>query len=868
MNRFRKKLRALWRRRQLDRDLEDELRFHLEMAAEESGGSDARRRFGNLTGIEERCRDLWTFTGIETWWQDVRYAARTFGRNPGFTAVAVVALALGIGADTAMFSIVNGALSWDMGLDHPDRVVIVNATDPAHFQNFGASYPDFRDLRARVKSLAGLAAYRFVPVNVSDHSGLPERYYCVCVSSNGNRVVHQRPLLGRDFTPADEKPGATPVVLLGHHVWQQRYGGGPGVVGRTIRVDDVPTEVVGVMPPGKRFPEDTDLWMPLVPTAATERRDNRSLMVYGRLADGVKLSAARVELDTLMQQLASQYPETNRGLTAEVLPIVMITGVYAMRPLFAVLFGAVGFVLLIACADVANMLLARAAGRAREISIRVAIGAGRARIVRQLLIESTLLWLAGGLLGWLVAIGGLRWFDRGTGNLVKPPWLHLNLDATAFAYLGAISVATGMLFGMAPAFRLAKVDISASLKDGGRGMLGGRRSLRLAGTLVALEMALCVMLLAGAGLMIRSIPNLYATPVGLNTANVLTMRINLPETKYPREEDLVRFHRTLAARLDALPGVEAAAVVSNLPLGRWMEFPYQMEGDAPAGDRLPRLDAIIASAGYFRVGQVRARRGRLYTDQESVTDAPVAVVNENFVAKMWPGKDPLGKRLRVFRDGVPQPWLTVVGVVPDILQDFRHPLEHSPLIYLPYAEAPQRVAHLAARTAVPPSTLAQAFRTEVQKVDEGLPVYEVRSLDNRIAENRLTTSLFGVICMVFAAVALVLASIGLYSVTAHSVSQRTQEFGVRLAMGGTSGDILRLVFRQSLRPLMYGLAIGLPLAFGVTRLLRAVLAGVSPGDPLTFLAAGAVLTLAGVAGCAIPARRAVRVDPAVVLRCE
>ncbi|HEY1184578.1 MAG TPA: ABC transporter permease [Bryobacteraceae bacterium] len=867
MNRFRKKLNALWRRRQLDRDLEDELRFHLEMAAEESGGG-ARRRFGNLTGIQERCRDLWTFARIETWWQDVRYAARTFGRNPGFTAVAVVALALGIGADTAMFTILSGAISWNAGLDHAERVIIVNSTDPARFQNFGASYPDFRDLQARVKSLSGLAAYQFVPVNVSDHSGLPERYYCVRMSANGNRVGRQKPLLGRDFTSADERPGAAPVVLLGHHVWQQRYGGDPGMVGRTIRVDDVPAEVVGVMPPGKRFPEETDLWMPLVPTAAMEKRSDRSLMVYGRLADGVKLGAARTELVTLMRQLASQYPETNRGLTAEVLPIAMITGVYAMRPLFAVLFGAVGFVLLIACADVANMLLARAAGRAREISIRVAIGAGRARIMRQLLIESTLLSLAGGGLGWLVAIGGLRWFDAGTGDVVKPVWLHLKLDATAFLYLAAISIATGVLFGMAPALRLAKVDIHGSLKDGGYGMAGGRRSLRLAGTLVAFEMALCVMLLAGAGLMIRSTANLYATPLGVNTANVLTMRINLPEAKYAHEEELVRFHETLAKRLDALPGVEAAAVVSNLPLGRWIEFPYQMEGDAPAGDRLPRLDAIVASAGYFRVGQVRARRGRLFTDEESTAEAPLTVVNENFAAKMWPGKDPLGKRLRLVRDGVPQPWLTVVGVVPDILQDFRHPLEHSPLIYLPYAEAPQRVAYLVARTGVPPSTLAQAFRTEVQRVDEALPVYEVRSLEDRIAENRLTTSLFGAICTVFAVVALVLASIGLYSVTAHSVSQRTQEFGIRLAMGGTSGDIVRLVFRQGLRPLAYGLMIGLPLAFGVTRLLRAVLAGVSPGDPVTFLAAGAVLTLAGVAGCAIPARRAVRVDPAVVLRCE
>jgi predicted permease len=868
MNRFRKKLRALWRRRQLDRDLEDELRFHLEMAADKTSRADARRRFGNVTRVAELCRELWTFGRLETWWQDVRYAARTFARNPGFAAVAVIALALGIGADTAMFTIVDGAIRWTMGLANGERVVIVSAVDAAHVQNFGTSYPDFRDLRARVKSLTGLAAYQFVPVNVSDRSGLPERYYCVRMSSNGNAVARQKPALGRDFTPADEMPGAAPVLLLGHHVWQQRYGGDPAMVGRTIRVDEVPMQVVGVMPPGKRFPEDTDLWTPLVPSTAMERRDNRNVTMFGRLADGVNLGAARTDLDTLMRQLASLYPETNKGLRAEVQPIVVITGVYAMRPLFAVLFGAVGFVLLIACADVANMLLARAAGRAREISIRVAIGAGRARIVRQLLIESTMLSLAGGLLGWLVAIGGLRWFDAGTGGLAKPPWLNLKLDGTAFAYLAAISISTGVLFGLAPALRLAKVDINGSLKDGGYGTLGGRRSLRLSGALVAFEMALCVMLLAGAGLMIRSTANLYGTPIGMNTANVLTMRINLPEAKYPRDEDLVRFHETLAGRLDALPGVDRAAVVSNLPLGGWMSFPFELEGSAPAGGRLPRLGAIVTAAGYFRVGQVRARRGRLFTDAESKSGEPVTVVNQSFAAKTWPGENPLGKRLRLVRNRVPQPWLTVVGVAPDILQDFHHPLDHAALIYLPYAAAPPRVAYVVARTGVPPATLAQAFRTEVQRLDEGLAVYEVRPLENRIAENRLSTSLFGAICTVFAAIALLLASIGLYSVTAHSVSQRMREFGIRMAMGGTSGDILRLVLRQNLRPLAIGMLAGLPLALVVTRLLRAVLAGVSPGDPMTFLAAAAVLALAGVAGCAIPARRAVRVDPVATLRCE
>ena len=867
MRRFQKRVLFLWRRRQLERDLQDELRFHLEMAEEASTSGNARRRFGNVTSVGERCRDLWTFARIETLWQDVRYAARTFGKNPGFAAVAIIALALGIGADTAMFTIVNGAFSWNMGLDHGDRVIVVSNTDSAHVRDFEASYPDFRDLRARVHSLAGLAAYQFRPVNVSDRSGLPERYYCVRTSANGNAVAGQKPLLGRDFTTDDEKPGAVAVVLLGHHVWRQRYGGDPAIVGQTIRVDEVPMQVVGVMPPGKRFPEDTDLWTPLIPTALMEKRDNRDLMMYGRVADGVNLTAVRTELDTLMRELASQFPETNKGLTAEVQPIIMITGAYAMRPLFALLFGAVGFVLLIACADVANMLLARAAGRAREISIRVAIGAGRMRIVRQLLIESTMLSLEGGVLGWLVAIGGLRWFEAGTGDLVKPPWLNLKLDGAAFAYLAAISIATGILFGLAPAVRLSRVDIHGSLKDGGRGTVGGRRSLRLASTLVAFEMALCVMLLAGAGLMIRSMANLYGAPIGLNTANVLTMRINLPEAKYAREQDLVRFHEALATRLDALPGVEAAAVVSNLPLGGVMSFPYELGGSAEAGERLPQLDAIVAAADYFRVGQVRARRGRLFTDADSRSEAPVTVVNENFAAKMWPGQNPLGKRLRVVRNRT-APWLTVVGLVPDILQDSRHPLEHSPLIYLDYAEAPQRMTYLVARTWAPPARLAHAFRAEVQRLDEGLPVYDVRSLESRIAEKHLATSLLGSVCTVFAAVALVLASIGLYSVTAHSVSQRMQEFGIRLAMGGTSGDILRLVFRQSLGPLVIGLIIGLPMAVVMTRLLRAMLAGVSPGDPVTLVGAAVVLALAGVAGCAIPARRAMRVDPMVVVRCE
>jgi len=403
------------RRRQLDDDLEDELRFHVDMKAKETADpKEAQRHFGNVTALKEACRELWIFSKLESWWQDTRYAVRTLAKSPGFTLVAVVALALGIGADAAVFTIAYGAFSWNLGLDHLDKIVVVNLTDVSRRQEFGVSYPDFRDLRAQTKSLAGLAAYQFTSVNLSDSKALPERYYCVKMSANGFFVSEQTPVLGRGFMADDERPGAAAVVVLTYHVWQDRYGKDPAILGKTIHVNDVPMTVVGVMPAGKRFPEDTDLWSVLVPDTQREARANRSLTLFGRLAEGVNMASARGELSTIADRLAKQYPATDKGLTVDVQTIAELTGAYNSRPLFAALWAAVGFVLLIACADVANMLLARGAGRMREISIRVAIGAGRGRIVRQLLIESVLLSTAGGFLGWLVALGGLRWFDAGT----------------------------------------------------------------------------------------------------------------------------------------------------------------------------------------------------------------------------------------------------------------------------------------------------------------------------------------------------------------------------------------------------------------------------------------------------------------------
>lgn len=874
----RSSLRAITRRPQREREMDAEMRFHIEALAEdfmrsgmprEEALRKARIEFGGVERAKEECREALPLRWLDHLWHDFRFALRILRKSPGFTSVAVTALALGIGADTAMYTIVDGALTWDLGLgNNRDRIVIVTSTDSTHSNDWGASYPDFRDLRADVQSLAGIAAYRLAPVNLSDGSALPERYYCVQMSANGFSVVQHKPLLGRAFIPADEQPGAPAVLMVGYHVWRDRYGLDPAIIGKTVRVDELPRIVIGVMPPGRRFPEETDLWAPLVPTPALEKRDNRELMLFGRLRDGIPIDKVRAEVAALATRLATQYPDTNKDITAEVRPIIEITGLYFIKPLFFALFAAVGFVLLIACADVANMLLGRASERSREISIRAAIGAGRLAILRQLLVESVMLSTAGGFLGCLVAVGGLRWFDRGMGTEAKPIWLHLSLDRNALFYLAAITIGTGIVFGLAPALRLTNTDVSTALKDGRSGVTGGRFTMRLSNLLVAFQMMLCVLLLAQAGLMIRSAVKLYSAPIGVNTSGVLTMRINLPEAKYPNPDNWIAFHDQLSRKLAALPGVESSGVASQLPLGGWMSLNLEFEGRAHDPGKPTEAGGITVSNDYFDIMRVHPQRGRLLQQADGAVGAPVVVVNQSFATKFWGREDPVGKRLRLVEQGAAGPWLTVVGITPDILQNFRESLKHDPLLYLPFAEKPDRQMFLIARTGVPPATLSDGFRREVQSLDANLAVYDVRTLDDRIAQSRLTVRFFGAICTVFAIVATVLAAIGLYAVIMQAVNRRTQEIGLRMALGASRREIVELVFRQGVGPLALGMAVGLVLALATGRVLRSLLVGVNPSDPLTF--AGVVLALlaTGVFGCLVPARRATRVDPMVTLRYE
>jgi putative ABC transport system permease protein len=870
------KLRSLFRRRQTDHDLDAELRDHLAQKTEAyiAGGMTPheahRQALIDLRGLErtrQECKDVMPLRWLDHLARDFRFGLRMLAKSPGFATIAVVALALGIGIDTAMYSIVNGALSWNMDLDNRDSIVAISSMNSGRTQDWGTSYPDFQYFRSHVKSLAGLAAYRIDPVNLSDRQGLPDRFDCAEMSANGFSVVGQKPMLGRDFIPADERPGARPVVMLGYHVWRDRYGLNPAIVGETITINEIPHTVIGVMPAGRRFPEETDLWTALLPDAA---RDNRNLILFGKLRKAVPLASVRAEITSVAGNLAAEYPNTNKNITAVVVPIMQLTGLYFMEPVILALFVAVGLVLLIACADVANMLLARATERSREISIRVAIGAGKVSVLRQLLIESVMLSAAGGMLAWPVAVGGLRWFDSGTSVLTtKPVWLHLTLDRSAFLYLAAISIGTGILFGLAPALRLAKTDVNLVLKEGGgSGVVGSMSSLRLSNVLVAAQMALCVVLLVDAGVLIRSAAKMYATPIGVNTKNVLTMRVDLRQAKYTNASSWIAFQSLLARHLSAIPGVQLAGTASNLPMGGWVPFGIAFDGSIDDPAHRPEAGGLIVSDNYFAIMQVQPLRGRLFSEIDGESGTSVAIVNQSFVKKFWPSVDPLGKRVAIIEDHPPASWFTVVGIVPDVLQNFRENLEHDPLIYLPFSEMPQHQTFLIARTSVSPSTLADSFRREVQQIDPGLPLYDIRTLDNRIAETRLSTSLFGAMCSVFAGIATILAAIGLYAVIAHAVTRRTREIGLRIALGASRADVMKLVVGQCIRPLLPGMTLGLLLALGGTQVLRNALQGVSPNDPATFVGTVIVLVFAAFVGCAVPARRAMKVDPMVALRYE
>ncbi len=800
---------------------------------------------------------------------DVRLGFRTLVKNPGFTAVAVATLAVGIGVNATVFTVTDAVLFKGFPLvSGNDRIRYIT------YKGSGCcvSYPDFLDWKAQSKSFDDVAIVHGVSKILGDASGFPERLDVTEVSANTFDLVGQKPVLGRDFSPADETPGAAPVAILNYGYWERRFGKDPSVIGRTVRMSGVLTTVVGVMPPGFTFPQKLELWVPLVQTSKVMQRETRDTwMAIGHLAEGATMANAQVEMEIIGKRLALAYPVTNRDLVPEVQTFTQFFIGPNAGTLYATMWGAVGFVLLIACANLANLMLARALGSSREISVRIALGAGRWRIIRQLLIESMMLSGLGGLAGWFIAKFGVRAYQA--AMVSKSSWLILNysMDARVLGYLIAISIGTGLVFGLAPALRLSRLDVNATLKDGGRGATGGGHAKHLSSLLVTAEMALAVVLLAGAGVMIRSFLKIHSADVGIKTSDTVAANVFLSAvSKYPGPEGRLAFFDRLTARVAAIPGVESVATANTLPTWGVAKYPYELAGAVQSSSApRPKIPGMIVGAGYFRALGATVLSGREFNDADDATAVRVAVVNQRFAARHWPGEDPLGKRIRFFNGTTsgttPEAWMTVVGVVSNIIQDDTTRQEFSPLVYMPYRQRADQGMWVLARTRVPPGSLISAFRHAVQELDPDLDVYGPMVLDQRL-EGYLDSRFYGTLFLIFAGIALLLASVGLYAVIAHSVSQRTQEIGIRMAIGATTSDILRLVFQQGMLPLGIGLSIGLVASLAVNRVLKSQLVNVSPSDPVTLVVASAALVFAATLGCFIPARRAMRVDPVDALR--
>ena len=808
---------------------------------------------------------------LETVRADIDYAARLLLRNPGFAAASVAALALAIGANVTVFTLANAFLFKNLPFDDSERIVYVATTSPQRSGTRGVSYPDFLEYREGVAAFEGAGALTTGSIDLSDGAGFPERYRATYLSAGAFAAIGQRPARGREFRPEDERTGAAPMVILSDALWRSRYGADENILGRTIRINDVATTVVAVMAPRMTFPGTSDLWLPLPRPDNLQRRDQRNLTMFARLRSGATLPAARAEAAVIAERLARAYPASNRDIGVAVQNFNdRYNGGETARVLFWLLW-AVGFVLLIACANIANLLLARAVTRTREISIRSSLGASRWRVMRQLLIESLVLAGIGGALGLAFGLWGVRLFDAALAPEVKPAYVDFSVDVRVLVYTLLITCGTGVVFGLAPALQLSRLDLTTALKEGG-GVAGQTTRARvLSAVLVVTEVALAVVLLAGAGLMLRSLVNTSRASIGIDPSSVLSLNVNLRRTKYPGLDYQLRFYEELKSRLESAPSIETMAVTSDLPAESPDDYRYEVEG-APAVDfrQMKRTALLVVGEDYFRSVGLRPRSGREFRASDTPAMPRVAVVNESFVTAAWPGQDAVGRRFRYVEradDGaiVPGPWLVVAGVVPDVLQDDES-FELAPVVYTAYRQNLMGGMEILVRTRVPPAAAGEIVRRTVQAIDSDLAVRALRPLEQSLWFRNWRHRVFGAMFAIFAAIALVLASVGLYAVIAHSVSQRTREIGVRMALGATSPDILRLVFGQAMMRFAIGLAIGLGGAMATTSVLESMLVGVTASDPLTLVVVSAILGAAGVAGCSIPARRAIRVDPVIALR--
>ncbi|HUI40466.1 MAG TPA: ABC transporter permease [Terriglobia bacterium] len=899
------RLRGLFGRRRRERELRDELRTHLALEEQENleaGMSPieahyaALRRFGNVTLAEERSREMWVWNSIETFWQDIRYGLRVLVKNPGFTAVAVITLALGIGVNTTVFSVVSSMLLRKPPVPDPDRLMMLLSKnpgplgDPSEASRWPVSAPDFVDWRAQATSFSGMAADSENAFTLSGGTE-PERVPGAQVSANYFEVLGVAPLLGRVFVSGEDQAGRAQAVVLREDLWKRRFGADPRVIGRAVKVNGANYTVIGVMPDSFRrvwlFP--AQIWTPLVLTAdqlGPSGRGERSLSVFARLKPGVTENQARVELETVARRIAASHPESDKGWGAN----VMTVQAYAIAESNATtalvfLMATVGFVLLIACANLANLFLARNANRRREFAIRTALGAGRWRLARQIFAECGLLSITGGGLGLLFALWGVQ-VVRGALNWNDYSVLMaegLSIDGPVLVFTLTLSVAAAMLFGLAPALLAARRDPGAGLKESSRSATAGREHHRLQSLLVMGQLALSLFLLVGAGLFVKSFIEETQTSPGMNPHGILTASIALSGSRYKDPDHQAAFYQDVRRRLESLPQVQSVAVASDLPF----TFPGAAR-TAVEGQPVPELTKqatvgyFAISPGYFNVTQMPMREGREFTLSDNSRSAPVAIVNEAFAQKFFPNQSPLGRHVSVNREGQPVSWVPggtpllgasppgwveIVGVVSNV-DEYEGEVAPRAHLFEPYLQRPQATMDVVVRTRSDPGAFADSLRRAVWSVDKDQPVTNIRTMDRVLQDSGQGDNLMAGLMGAFAGIALLMAAVGILGLMAYLVGRRTHELGVRMALGARRAEILRLVLRNSMSKALVGVGVGFVLSLGLPQLLKASFQGyhvhsgwILAGTPLAVL-------LVALAACYLPARRASRVDPREALRCE
>jgi putative ABC transport system permease protein len=878
LNILKARLRGLLRREAVLEDIEEELRLHLEMEEQaniqrgmkpDEARLAALRSFGNVGRITDLAYEVRGGGMLESIWQDLRFAVRTLRKNPAFSIVAVLTLALGIGANTAIFSVVNTVLLKPLPFKDSTRLVIVWETDREKGrQRDQVSSGNFADWQNQNQAFEDSAAY-FNWTNNLTGLDYPERLKSALVTGSFFQTLGANAALGRTLHPDDAQADRDSVAVLSDGLWKRRFGASPEIVGKTITLNRTGIVVVGVMPPDFRFPEeDTDLWLPFTLTSShLQDRAGKFLKVVARLKPAIDIRQAQVDLDSIAGRLEQQFPATNTGCGVRISPL-QEDEVRDIKPTLLVLLGVVGFVLLIACANVANLLLTRAASRRKEMAVRSALGAGRWRLLRQVLTESLLLSLAGGAVGLLLAQMGVQVLTS-LAPAEIPRLDQIGVDGMVLGFTFAACILTSLLCGLMPAVSASKTDLQDALKEGGRGLTGSS-SRRLRHLLVVFEIALSLVLLVGAGLMITSFIRLQAVAPGFDSGSMLTMTMWLPGSKYPRSQQQTEFFQQVINRVKELPGVQSVSAIQDLPLRRnRMGFEFSIDHRPPPSPG-EKQDAAYRVIGpdYFRVMGIPLIAGRDFTERDNRQSPPVLIINQTMARQYWEDENPIGKRMRFGGDGAP--WYQIVGVAGDI----RHmglDEEEGPAFYQPHAQKTfdfLRWMTLVVQTSTDPMSLAGTLRAQVQALDNDQPVYEIATmkdiLSQSVAKRRFATLLLGL----FALVALSLGAVGIYGVLAFAVAASTREIGIRMALGARSLEVHRLVFGQGLRLVIAGVGLGLVAALALTRILSSLLFAIEPTDPLTFASIPLLLVVVAMLACWVPARRATKVDPLEALRYE